>query len=368
MKRLLAILIALSMLAITIAVAESGDGSENVSGAPETVNEQEEDTMANDTRVFQIYDEIEMRPVTFGNRYGFTLAGHLYLPENMTDEKYPAIAVAGPFGGVKEMASGLYAQEFAKMGFVALAFDQSFTGESSGTPRNAASTDINTEDYLAAVDYLGSLSCVDRERIGLMGICGLAGMAISAAAVDTRIKAVATASMYDLSRSIGKGMMDSYTQEQQDAVRDYVSQNRWKDVDAGEYSYGPHEMTVNEDNQVVLDQPDMSQLPPFVQRFVEYYFGMARHERAIGAWTQSTVQSFINFPLMQFVDRVSPRPILMIAGENAHSRYFSEDVYAQAGEPKELLIVPDADHVDMYYNMDKIPFEKLKAFFEENLK
>ena len=368
MKRLLAILIALSMLAITIAVAESGDGSENVSGAPETVNEQEEDTMANDTRVFQIYDEIEMRPVTFGNRYGFTLAGHLYLPENMTDEKYPAIAVAGPFGGVKEMASGLYAQEFAKMGFVALAFDQSFTGESSGTPRNAASTDINTEDYLAAVDYLGSLSCVDRERIGLMGICGLAGMAISAAAIDTRIKAVATASMYDLSRSIGKGMMDSYTQEQQDAVRDYVSQNRWKDVDAGEYSYGPHEMTVNEDNQVVLDQPDMSQLPPFVQRFVEYYFGMARHERAIGAWTQSTVQSFINFPLMQFLDRVSPRPILMIAGENAHSRYFSEDVYAQAGEPKELLIVPDADHVDMYYNMDKIPFEKLKAFFEENLK
>ena len=203
-----------------------------------------------------------------------------------------------------------------------------------------------------------------------MGICGLAGMAISAAAIDTRIKAVATASMYDLSRSIGKGMMDSYTEAQKDAVREYVSKNRWKDVDAGQYGYGPHEMTVSDDNQVIIPEgtPDPSQLPPFVMRFAEYYFGMAKHERAIGAWTQSTVQSFINFPLMQFVDRVSPRPILMIAGENAHSRYFSEDVYKQAKEPKELLIVPDADHVDMYYNKEKIPFAKLKVFFEENLK
>jgi len=320
-----------------------------------------------DTRVFEIYPDITMKEVRFTNRFGIELAGHLYLPVGFDGKQNQAIAVAGPFGGVKEMASGLYAQEFAKMGFVAMAFDQSFTGESGGAVRNAASTDINTEDYLAAVDYLGSLSYVDREKIGLMGICGLAGMA-TAASIDTRIKAVATTSMYDLSRSIGKGMMDSYTDAQRDAVREYVSQNRWKDVDAGEYSYGPHEMTVNEDNEVVLDQPDMSQLPPFVQRFVEYYFGMARHERAIGAWTQSTVQSFINFPLMQFVERVSPRPILMVAGENAHSRYFSEDVYKQAREPKELLIVPDADHVDMYYNKDKIPFEKLKNFFEENLK
>ena len=254
------------------------------------------------------------------------------------------------------------------MGFVAMAFDQSFTGESGGAVRNAASTDINTEDYLAAVDYLGSLPYVDREKIGLMGICGLAGMAISAASIDTRIKAVATTSMYDLSRSIGKGMMDSYTEAQKDAVREYVSKNRWNDVDNGQYGYGPHEMTVNENNEVVLAQPDMSQLPPFVKRFVDYYFGMAKHERAIGAWTQSTVQSFINFPLMQFVERVSPRPILMIAGENAHSRYFSEDVYKQAQEPKELLIVPDADHMDMYYNKEKIPFAKLRSFFEENLR
>lgn len=254
------------------------------------------------------------------------------------------------------------------MGFVAMAFDQSFTGESGGAVRNAASTDINTEDFLAAVDYLGSLPYVDREKIGLMGICGLAGMAISAASIDTRIKAVATTSMYDLSRSIGKGMMDSYTEAQKDAVREYVSKHRWADVDAGSYSYGPHEMTVNENNEVVLAQPDMSQLPPFVKRFVDYYYGMAKHERAIGAWTQSTVQSFINFPLMQFVERVSLRPILMIAGENAHSRYFSEDVYKQAKDPKELLIVPDADHVDMYYNKEKIPFAKLKSFFEENLK
>ena len=321
-----------------------------------------------DTRVFEIYPEITMNEVRFTNRFGIELAGHLYLPADYESRKNQAIAVAGPFGGVKEMASGLYAQEFAKMGFVAMAFDQSFTGESGGAVRNAASTDINTEDYLAAVDYLGSLPYVDREKIGLMGICGLAGMAISAASIDTRIKAVATTSMYDLSRSIGKGMMDSYTEAQKDAVREYVSKNRWNDVDNGQYGYGPHEMTVNENNEVVLAQPDMSQLPPFVKRFIDYYFGMAKHERAIGAWTQSTVQSFINFRLMQFVERVSPRPILMIAGENAHSRYFSEDVYKQAQEPKELLIVPDADHVDMYYNKEKIPFDKLKSFFEENLK
>ena len=323
-----------------------------------------------DTRVFEIYPEIVMQEVKFTNRFGIELAGHLYLPEGYAEKKNAAVAVAGPFGGVKEMASGLYAQEFAKLGFVAVAFDQSFTGESGGAVRNCASTDINTEDYLAAVDFLGSLDYVDREKIGLMGICGLAGMAISAASIDTRIKAVATASMYDLSRSIGKGMMDSYTDAQKDAVREYVSRNRWKDVDNGSYGYGPHEMTVDENNYVIISEgaPDMSSLPPFVKRFADYYFGFAKHERAIGAWTQSTVQSFINFPLMQFVERVSPRPILMIAGENAHSRYFSEDVYKQAKEPKELLIVPDADHVDMYYNKDKIPFDRLKAFFGENLK
>ena len=176
-----------------------------------------------DTRVFEIYDDITMKEVRFTNRFGIELAGHLYLPADCENKKNQAIAVAGPFGGVKEMASGLYAQEFAKMGFVAMAFDQSFTGESGGAVRNAASTDINTEDYLAAVDYLGSLPYVDREKIGLMGICGLAGMAISAASIDTRIKAVATTSMYDLSRSIGKGMMDSYTEAQKDAVREYVS-------------------------------------------------------------------------------------------------------------------------------------------------
>jgi fermentation-respiration switch protein FrsA (DUF1100 family) len=157
-----------------------------------------------DTRVFEIYEDITMKEVRFTNRFGIELAGHLYLPTDCENKKNQAIAVAGPFGGVKEMASGLYAQEFAKMGFVAMAFDQSITGERGGAVRNAASTDINTEDFLAAVDYLGSLPYVDREKIGLMGICGLAGMAISAAPVDTRIKAVATTSMYDLSRSIGR--------------------------------------------------------------------------------------------------------------------------------------------------------------------
>lgn len=171
--------------------------------------------MEKDTRVFEVDSNIEMQEVRFTNRFGIELAGHLYLPNGYAEKKSTAIAVSGPFGGVKEMASGLYAQEFAKLGFVAVAFDQSFTGESGGAVRNTASTDINTEDFLAAVDFLGSLSYVDREKIGLMGICGLAGMALSVAAIDTRIKGVATASMYDLSRSIGQGMMDSYTDTQQ---------------------------------------------------------------------------------------------------------------------------------------------------------
>lgn len=326
--------------------------------------------MDNDTRTFDIYDDIEVRPVSFQNRFGFELAGHLYLPENYENIKNRAIAVAGPFGGVKEMASGLYAQEFAKLGFVAMAFDQSFTGDSQGNVRNTASPDINTEDYMAAVDYLGSLSFVDRNKIGLMGICGMAGMALSAAAMDTRIKAVATASMYDLSRSISQGMMDSYTEDQKNAIRDFLSENRWNDVDSGEFGYGPHEIPITEDNKVLIPMPEPAEgeeMNPIMKRFLDYYLGIAMHPNEIASWTQSTPMSFINFPLMQFVEKISPRPVLCIVGENAHSRYFSEDIIERMGEPKELYEVADADHVDMYYNKNKIPFDKLNEFFRESL-
>ena len=185
-----------------------------------------------DTRVFKIYTNIEMKKVRFKNRYGIEIAGDLYLPENYTNQKNPAIVVSGPFGAVKEQASGLYAQEMATYGFVALAFDPSFTGESGGEIRNTSSPDIFTEDYSAAVDYLGLLDYVDRNRIGAIGICGLSGMAITAAGTDTRIKAVATLSMYDMSRDMSKGHQDYYTPEHIRKIRDYLSEQRWKDSDS----------------------------------------------------------------------------------------------------------------------------------------
>ena len=194
-----------------------------------------------DTRVFKIYTNIEMKKVRFKNRYGIEIAGDLYLPENYTNQKNPAIVVSGPFGAVKEQASGLYAQEMAAYGFVALAFDPSFTGESGGDVRNTSSPDIFTEDYSAAVDYLGLLDYVDRNRIGAIGICGLSGMAITAAGTDTRIKAVATLSMYDMSRDMSKGHQDYYTPEQRRKIREYLSEQRWKDAESKTYALGNHE-------------------------------------------------------------------------------------------------------------------------------
>lgn len=191
-----------------------------------------------DSRTFEINHKIEMKKVQFMNRYGIMLAGDLYLPENYEDKKNPAVIVAGPFGAVKEQASGLYAQELAARGFVSMAFDPSFGGESGGEVRNTASPDIFTEDYSAAVDYIGLLPYVDRERIGAVGICGLSGMAVTAAGTDTRIKAVATFSMYDMSRDMSKGHMDYYTEEQRNKIKEYLSRQRWKDAENGTFALG----------------------------------------------------------------------------------------------------------------------------------
>lgn len=324
-----------------------------------------------DTRTFEIYPNIEMKPVCFKNRYGIELAGDLYLPENYTLQKNPAIVVAGPFGAVKEQASGLYAQQMAVHGFVTLAFDPSFCGESGGEVRNVASPDIFTEDYSAAVDYLGLLSYVDRERIGAIGICGLSGMAITAAGTDTRMKAVATISMYDMSRDMSRGHMDYYTEEQRTKIKDYLSRQRWKDAESGVFSLGNHEIGVDENGNMLtapVEAPD--RLPedadPVFAAFYHYYAKRARHPRAVNfvtSWTATMPVSFWNFPLMTNIKEISPRPVLLVAGENAHSRYYSEDAYQAANEPKELVIVPEADHVDLYDNMKKIPFEKLVQFF-----
>lgn len=328
-----------------------------------------------ETRTFKIDPSIEMKPVRFTNRFGIELAGHLYLPEGYEAQKKPAIIVAGPFGAVKEQAAGLYAQQFASMGFVSLAFDPSFGGESGGEVRNTASPDIFTEDYSAAVDYVGLLNYVDRERIGAVGICGLSGMAITAAGSDTRIKAVATLSMYNMSRDMSRGHMDYYTKEQRMKIKQYLSQQRWRDAESGTYALGNHEIGFDEAGNLLTAAMEVpEELPegadPAFAAFFQYYAKRARHPRAVNfvtSWTATMPVSFWNFPLMTNIKEVSPRPILLVAGENAHSRYYSEDAYAAAQEPKELVIVPGADHVDLYDNFDKIPFDKLESFFKNHL-
>ena len=291
-------------------------------------------------------------------------------------KKNPAVIVAGPFGAVKEQASGLYAQELAVRGFVSIAFDPSFGGESGGEVRNTASPDIFTEDYSAAVDYIGLLPYVDRERIGAVGICGLSGMAITAAGTDTRIKAVATFSMYDMSHDMSKGHMDYYTEEQRNKIKKYLGEQRWKDAENGTFALGNHEITFDEDNEPITGMMDIPEeltegADPAFAAFYNYYAVRAKHPRAVNfvsSWIATMPVSFWNFPLMANIKEVSPRPILLVAGEKAHSRYYSEDAYAGALEPKELVIVPGADHVDLYDNMEKIPFDKLEQFFNTNLR
>jgi len=330
-----------------------------------------------DHYTFQLNENVNRKKVTFKNRYGITLTGDLYTPKNLGDKKLPALVVSGPFGAVKEQSSGLYANELASRGFVTLAFDNSFTGESGGEVRNVASPDIFTEDFSAAVDYLGLQSSVDRNKIGVMAICGLSGMAITAAASDSRIKAIATASMYDMSRSISKGYKDYYTKEQRHKLIDYLSQQRWIDAENGNYALGFHEIPFDDKGNIVKGDhlmPDtLPQNPnPILADFYGYYkTKRGYHPRSINstsAWTATTPMSFFSFPMMANIDMISPRPIMLIAGEKAHSRYYSEDVYKMAPESKELIIVPGATHCDLYDKRDMIPFDKLEKFFKDNLK
>ncbi|MCD2323053.1 alpha/beta hydrolase [Sphingomonas sp. IC-56] len=327
-------------------------------------------------KVFPKSSRVDHRKVNFKNRYGITLSGDLYLPKARGAGRLPALAVSGPFGAVKEQSSGLYAQTMAERGFAVIAFDPSYTGESGGQPRNVASPDINTEDFSAAVDYLGLQPFVDRERIGVIGICGLSGMALTAATSDSRIKAVATASMYDMSRSISRSYHDSYTPEQRRKVVDYLSQQRWADAEAGRPALGLHEVPFDKAGNIVkgtrvLPESLPANPDPVLAAFFDYYrTPRGFHARAINsttAWTATTPMSFFSFPMHANIGMISPRPILLIAGENAHSRYYSEDVIAVASGPKELMIVTGADHVDLYDRMDKIPFDKLQSFFNQHL-
>ena len=304
-------------------------------------------------------DRVDHQKVTFTNRYGITLAGDLYLPKNRAGGRLPALAVGGPFGAVKEQSSGLYAQTMAERGFVALAFDPSFTGESGGQPRNVASPDINTEDFSAAVDYLGLHKSVDRERIGVLGICGWGGMALNAVAVDKRVKAVAASTMYDMTRVMSKGYDDTVTLEERTKTLEQLSQQRWEDADTGSPAYGPpmNELKGGE-AQFLVDYHDYYKTP------------RGFHPRAVNSnasWTVTNPLSFMNMPLLTYIKEIAPRPLLLIHGEKAHSRYFSETAYAAAAEPKELMIIPGAVHTDLYDRTDVIPFDKITAFFTRNL-
>lgn len=312
-------------------------------------------------KTFPKSDKVDHRKVTFRNRYGLTLAADLYLPKERGAKPLPALAVSGPFGAVKEQSSGLYAQTMAERGFVTLAFDPSYTGESGGEPRNVASPDINTEDFSAAVDFLGLQDVVDRERIGLIGVCGYGGMGLNAAAVDKRIKAVVTTSMYDMSRAMAKGMNDSLTPAQRAQNLEQMSRQRWADARNGAPAAGPRN----------LPETLAADSDPVTREFFDYYrTSRGYHKNApnsAGAWTATTPLSFMNMPLLTYIAEISPRPILLIAGEHAHSRYFSEDIYAAAAEPKKLLILENTNHVDLYDRADKIPFDTITDFFRTHL-
>ncbi len=331
-----------------------------------------------DYLTFKISDKVVKENVQYKNRFGITVAAHLYTPKNIDKtKKYPALIMSGPFGAVKEQSAGLYAEQLAERGFITLAFDPSFTGESGGEVRNVASPEIFTEDFSASVDYIGLLPYVNREQIGVMAICGLSGMAITAATSDSRIKAVATASMYDMSRSISKGYADSYTDEQRHKIVDYLSRQRWEDAEKGNYALGFHEIFFDEKGNVVkgdhmLPETLPANANPVLADLYDYYkTKRGFHPRSINstsAWTATTPMSFFNFPLMANIGLMAPRAIMLIAGEKAHSRYYSEDVYKQASEPKELVIVPNATHCDLYDKVDVIPFDKIEKFFREHLK
>ena len=314
-----------------------------------------------DQYTFELSENVTREKVSFKNRYGITLAGDLYSPKNK-EGKLSALAISGPYGAVKEQASGLYANQMAERGFVVLAFDPSYTGESGGEPRHVASPDINTEDFSAAIDFLGLQENVDREKIGIIGICGFGGFALNATAVDKRVKAVATTSMYDMSRVTAKGYFDSTTPEQRSEMLEQMSQQRWIDAEKGTSELSgqglPDSLSGNE--------------PEFVKGYFDYYkTDRGFHPRSINSnssWTKTNAFSLMNMPILTYIEEISPRPILLIAGENAHSKYFSEDAYKAASEPKELMIIPDKVHTDLYDQLDVIPFDKLETFFTENLK
>lgn len=312
-------------------------------------------------KTFPKNEKVVHEKVMFCNRYGITLAADLYKPVG-AEGKLPAVAVSGPFGAVKEQASGLYAQELASRGFLTIAFDPSFTGESGGSPRYVASPDINTEDFCAAVDFLSVRNDVDTARISILGICGWGGMALNAAAVDTRVKATVASTMYDMSRVTANGYFDAGDNtEARQALRRQLSAQRTEDYRNGTYARA---------GGVVDPLPEDA--PQFVKDYYAYYkTERGYHKRSLNSndgWNTTSSLSFLNMPLMTYIGEIGSA-VMIVHGEKAHSRYFGEDAFKRLkGDNKKLLIVPGANHTDLYDNMEKIPFDKIEAFYREHLK
>ncbi|PJG86340.1 alpha/beta hydrolase [Conservatibacter flavescens] len=317
-------------------------------------------------KIFPKSDKVDHQKVQFKNRYGITLVGDLYVPKNAKG-KLPAIAVSGPFGAVKEQTSGIYAQELAERGFVTLAFDGSFTGESGGEVRNVASPEINTEDFSAAVDFLGLQSFVDREKIGILGICGWGGFALNNAIMDTRVKAVAVSTMYDMTRVMANGYNDSVDKNARYEMRKTLNQARTEAAKEGHIALG------NPSDHLPPPSAHNADTPQFVREYADFYkTKRGFHPRSVNsnsAWTTTNALSFITIPILKYADELQTS-VLVVHGEKAHSRYFGEDAFGALGSKnKKLVIVPGATHVDLYDKQSgKIPFDKFEAFYKANLK
>ena len=356
-KKLSCLLAAFLLAGLTTVSAETATDKCNFLNG----NDMEKLELTNEwDKVFPQSDKVNHSKVTFHNRYGVTLAADLYVPKNTTG-KLAAIAVSGPFGAVKEQSSGLYAQTLAERGFLTIAFDPSFTGESGGQPRYVASPDINTEDFCAAVDYLSTRDDVDPERIGILGICGWGGMALNAAAIDTRIKATVTSTMYDMSRVNANGYFDSMDADQRYELRRQLNAQRTADYRNGSYERAGG----------VVD-PLPADAPQFVKDYYAYYkTPRGYHKRSLNSndgWNKTSSLSFINMPILTYSNEIRSA-VLMIHGEKAHSCYFSRDAFQKlTGDNKELLIIPGANHTDLYDNLKVIPFDKIESFFREYLK
>ena len=309
--------------------------------------------------ICKLHETVERTHVRYSNRYGMALAGDLYTPKGMDKtQKHMALVVGAPYGGVKEQGPSVYANELAQRGVVALTFDPCYMGESAGEPRHVSSPDLFSENISAGVDYLGLLPYVDRERIAAIGICGSGGFSLSAAQVDTRIKAVVTASMYDMSAASRLGVDKDALQQR----KEQLSAQRWIDAEKGYPQWIP---SFPEEPADKVPEG----LDPISDEFYRFY-GVKRghHPNAQAGFTTTSDLSFMNYALLDHVDEIAPRPILLIVGDRAASRFFSEQVYQRAAEPKELFVVEDAEHIDLYDRTDRIPFDKIERFLKESLK